>query len=387
MPQYRIDKTMTVIHNHTGVPHFWFEKSGAANEPLDVLVVRATFDFANHGEAITLADTQTLIAFSDAFAGPVQTSPLRAVVTDDGDLLPYKPGTDVLVLGCAKAPDLQPHAEWLAGIQIGPVRKLLKLCGPRHWRKGAEGWQLADAEQVTNVPLDYRLAYGGYVHIPAELMPDAQVGSVKHAGNPAGCGWLPDSAALATLPEAAREYVSGWVDSLTVLQAPQIVAPDVPLSTPFDDIEAQGLAPLARWWAPRVALQGSYDDAWRATRYPLLPADFDAHYYQSAGPDRVAKPHLHGNEVATLIGLLHEYTCMRLPGWRIIAAVQCASGEHSVCLPVLDTVRFDLDSLKVTLVWRAHFERDDPVAEIAIAATAQGIVKDAPAGHLQQADA
>jgi hypothetical protein len=376
---------MTVIHNHTGVPHFWFEKSGPTGEPLDVLVVRATFDFACDGNAVTLAATQTPIAFSDEFAGPVERVPLCTVVTHDGDLLPYKPGTDVLVQGSAQAPGMKPHTEWQAGIQIGPVRKLLRLHGPRQWRKSAQGWHLGQAEPVDRVPLDYRRAFGGFVHVPAELMPNGQAGAIQHDSNPAGCGWLPDIAALEHLPKAARDYVNGWLESLTTLPAPQIVAADTPLTAPQQNAEAQGLGPLARWWAPRVTLQGTYDDTWRATRYPLLPADFDARYYQNAAPDGVAVPHLRGDEMATMVGLLPEYTRMQLPGWRIIAAVEHTSGECSVSFPLLDTVRFDLDRRQVTQVWRAHFERGNAVAEISLAATTQDIITDVPAPETQQA--
>jgi hypothetical protein len=365
---------MTVINNHTGVPHFWFEKSGATDQPLDVLVVRATFDFASEGETMTLADTQTPIGFSDEFDGPAETSPLRAVVAEDGDLLPYKPGTDVLVLGHAQAPGAAPHTDWLAGIRVGPVRKMLHLHGPRQWHKNWLGWKVGAATPVTRVPLDYRLAYGGCIDIPAHLSPDGEPDTLKHDSNPAGCGWLPDSKALKQLAKPARQYVSKWLESQTTLQAPQILAVDSPLSHPEQNTAPQGLGPLARWWAPRVALQGSYDDAWRANRYPLLPNDFDAHYYQSAAPDMVAKPHLAGDEIATLIGLLSTNVHMRLPGWRIIAAVKHTSGEHTVSLPLLDTVRFDLDSQQASLVWRVHFDRSNPIAEISLAATTQEII-------------
>jgi hypothetical protein len=78
---------------------------------------------------------------------------------------------------------------------------------------------------------------------------------------------------------------------------------------------------------------------------------------------------------------------MQLPGWRIIAAVEHTSGECSVSLPLLDTVRFDLDRRQVTQVWRTHFEHGNPVAEISLAATTQAIVTDVPAPETQQAGA
>ena len=87
----------------------------------------------------------------------------------------------------------------------------------------------------------------------------------------------------------------------------------------------------------------------------------------------MATPYLQGNESITLVGLLKERVEMELPGWKIIAAVQHTSGEHTVSLPVLDTVRFDVDAQQVHLVWRVHFARDNPVQEISLAATTQSI--------------
>ena len=118
---------MTTINNHTGVPHFWFEKSGPEGAPLDILIVRATFGFATDGKAVTLAQLQSPINLGDTFAGSVETNPLHAVVIEDGDLLPYKPGTDILVLGHAHAPNKQAQTDWLAGIRVGNLKKMLHL--------------------------------------------------------------------------------------------------------------------------------------------------------------------------------------------------------------------------------------------------------------------
>ncbi len=357
------------IVNQTGVPHFWCEKAGPEGETLDVLIIRATFDLASNGNAMTLAKVQMPVVFGDSFAGPVQSNPLHAIVAEDGDLLPYKPGTDLIVFGHAQAPEGRRHLEWLAGLRVGTVRKMLRLHGPRQFRKSWLGWRLGPATPVASVALDYRLSYGGCIDIPAELTQDGEADAVKHAGNPAGCGWLPNKEMLQHLSKPARRHVDAWIAAQKTLQAPQIEAATVPIKHPHQHVAAQGLGPLARWWMPRVAYQGSYDDEWRQSRYPLLPADFDSRYYQSAHPDLIAIPHLRGDETVSLVGMLPERAEMRLPGWQILAAVRYASGEHSITLPVLDTVRFDLDRRQASLVWRAHFRRDDAAVEISLGAT------------------
>lgn len=367
---------MATIDNRTGAPHFWFEQTGREGERLDVLVVRATFDFAANGDLMTFAKQQTPIVFGDKFDGPVSSDPLRAVVQDDGDLLPYKPGTDILVSGHAVAPNGHAQPSWLASICVGQVKKELRLHGPRQFRKDFFGWRLDPSESVARVRLDYRAAFGGCFDVPNALTADGLPDAIKHPGNPAGCGWLPDPADYKTLSKPARQHIAKWIKGLTVLPAPQIEAASEPIKHPQRKVAAQGMGAIARWWEPRLGYQGTFDERWRTKRYPQLPENFDSRFYQSAHPDLIVSPHLDCDETVTLTGLLPQPQEMRLPGWRLIAVVKHVSGEQSVSLPLLDTVRFDLDAGQATLVWRTHFNFDDPVIEIALAGTTATIESD-----------
>lgn len=91
---------MGVIHieNHTGLPHLLYEKTTPAGVPMDILVIRGTFDFAQ-GLAMPLSADQSAIVLGDRFDGPIATFPLQAVIAEEGDLLLGKPGTDVLLQG------------------------------------------------------------------------------------------------------------------------------------------------------------------------------------------------------------------------------------------------------------------------------------------------
>ncbi|HEX8612627.1 MAG TPA: DUF2169 domain-containing protein [Telluria sp.] len=369
-----LNSPCATVTNHTGVPHLWFEQTGPEGERLDVLVVRATFDFACDGAVMTLAQTQKEIVLGDAFAGAKGSDVMRAVVVDDGDVLLYKPGTDVLVTGSASAPDGIAAKEWIAGIRVGALKKLLRLHGPRQFRKGVMGWKLGPAQPVTNVALDYRLAYGGCIDIPAELTDDKEADLIGHPRNPAGCGWLPSAGAYAHLPRRARAHVKEWISAQKNMAAPQIEDVVEAVGNPYANVAPQGFSATARWWSPRVELQGKYDDMWRATRYPLLPKEFDARFFQCASAGLVATPHLEGDETVTMLGLLPARTEMTLPGWKIIVAIKRASGADEISLPVLDTLRFDLDTGQASLVWRTHFDYDNPVVDVAIAATTAPIV-------------
>ena len=52
------------------------------------------------------------------------------------------------------------------------------------------------------------------------------------------------------------------------------------------DYPVVGLGAVGRWWQPRLALAGTYDDSWKQTRWPGLPEDFDFGYWNCAPEDQ-----------------------------------------------------------------------------------------------------
>lgn len=180
---------MSAIDNRTGFPHAWVEKSGPGGQVFDVLVVRGTFDFAEHSQRLILADTQTPIVYGDQYSGPAGDNPLRAVLRAEGNLALFKPATDVYLSGTAHAPDDAPQRTWTAALQIGPVQSLLRLHGPRRFKRRWGRWWLSRAEPVASVALDYRKAFGG--SFASEASDEATAEFTYKPDNPAGCGWLP----------------------------------------------------------------------------------------------------------------------------------------------------------------------------------------------------
>ncbi|NHZ38654.1 DUF2169 family type VI secretion system accessory protein [Massilia aquatica] len=366
------------IENHTGLPHFWFEQSGPEGQRLDVLVVRGTFNFASGGSPLTLARHQSEIAYGDQFDGALESEVMRAIIANDGDLVPYKPGTDILVYGHASAPGGKPHASWIAGLRVGPCQQFVRLHGPRSFRRGIFGWSVTSPKAVTRIKMDFRLAYGGCVDVPANLTSDGQADWVRLPSNPAGRGWLPDSQSYAHLPSKARRFVAKWVRDQHEIPAPQIEDALTPVRTPFCNVPARGLGPIARWWQPRIAYQGKYDETVLKSGMARLPVNFDTRFFQSANAMMVATPHLVGDENISFVGLLADKTDMRLPGWKIIAVTTHASGACNITFPLLDTLRLDLDRTLVSLVWRAHFSYNDPVINVVVGATTAAIVNTEP---------
>lgn len=361
-----VDSICAEITNSTGLPHMWYQQSGPEGERQDVLVLRGTFDFGVDGRTMKLAEVQRPIVYGDATDSRVPGDLIRSVIVDDGDLVPYKPCTDILVTGCASAPDSKPTKNWVAAIRVGNIKKALRLHGPREFKHSAMGWTVGATTPVTSVPLDYRLAFGGCIDVPAELTTDGEPDWVRLRSNPAGSGWLPRPENFGKLAKSARSHVEKWIQSQKVLAAPQIEDAFVPVRNPYSNAAPAGMAAIARWWAPRVGLQGKFDDEWRRVRYPLLPKDFSARYFQCASAGLVASPHLAGDETVTMVGLLPQRREMQLPCWEIIVGVIRASGDVSLYLALLDTVRFDLSRHQASLVWRIPFGYDDPVVDVAI---------------------
>lgn len=99
---------------------------------------------------------------------------------------------------------------------------------------------------------------------------------------------------------------------------------------------------------------GTYDEAWRANRHPLLPEDFDSRFWQCAPEDQIARPFLRGDEAYTLTHLHPDYPRAhgRLPGLGL--AVRKDDGEWLRLN--LDGVQFDWrqDAL-LLLTWRVRF--------------------------------
>lgn len=374
---------MTQVANHSGLRHAWFKKSGPGGALHDVLAVRGTFDFAGEGEIVTLSRQQEPIMDGDEFDGPVDEHPLKATLKRVGDRVLYKPRTDIHVVGAAKSKHGALLREWLAGVQVGSVRKLVRLRGPHRFERFMGRWRQTPHTATDTVPLDYRLAFGGTFDL-SELDPCAVKSGAAtplyKADNPVGCGWLPSDKQLGALPKPERRQYKALLGKLKALDAPQIEDPSHPVNNPFQTLPSQGLGPVARWWEPRVTYQGTLDQAWLEQRYPAWPDDFDPRFYQSAHADLIAPGHLIGDEPVGLMGLLPEGILrQRLPGLAPLVVVTHVSGHMAVITPVFDTLTIDLDARQMTLVWRATFDRVDPVDTLTLGATQIAGLNDSPA--------
>ena len=319
--------------NHTPFPMLVFESHTVDDEPFHVVVSRMTLRLED-GRVLRLAREQTPLQLAEVFRGePGASSPVF-----ESDLAPYKPFTDVTVVGDACAPGGEALPSWETLVRVGPVAKRLRVTGPRGWERDGDRWRLTDPTPVDRVPLCYELAHGGVVRRGDRAETCAR--------NPVGVG-----------------FATPWsVEDVDRFEAPRIESADAPLSDPFAEPAPVGYGPIGRAWEPRLSLAGTYDDAWVKSTWPVLPKDFRSEYWNGAHPDLTVRGLLRSDAEIELVGLLPDgpLRC-RLPGHGMFTLLRYESGEIEMRPMELDTVVIDLAERLVYVTSRAVVRQEPAV--------------------------
>ncbi|MSP24432.1 MAG: DUF2169 domain-containing protein [Myxococcales bacterium] len=224
------------------------------------------------------------------------------------DFAPFKPLCDVMMVGHA-----YPHGHAsvaLVQLVFGSLRRAIAAVGEREWSGGVP----SSPRPFERMPLRFERSYGG----------------AGIADNPLGL-W------------ATRPPNLEWSDHLA--------------RTRNDRGRPACFGPVSELWSPRSNGLGSYGHAWKSERWPYFPADFDWHHFNAALPE-LRIPYPRGDERFDLAGVRSERTTVsgRLPGLRPRAIALLAESQWRDVPMLLDTVWFDADLLKVSLVWRGAVE-------------------------------
>lgn len=326
------------FQNQTPFMPLVFESQDVEDRRHHVIVLKGAYEIV-HGQRLKLAPKPKPLTMADEYYGdPTKTSLKR-----ESDLAPFKPRADIhFVDPVARAPGGKASPRWQVKVQVGPVQKTLQVTGPRQWeRKSFAGWKLTEPTPVTEVPLRYENAFGGFWQHKDE--------NGVWEENPLGKGFVNPK----------------YLDAKQPVPAPQIEAPNEPITELGKTHKPQGLGPLARAWQPRRGKAGTFDDAWLKDRWPNLPRDFSFDHYNSSHPDLIAPSHFRGDEAVVLEGLSPEGPLtFRLPGHRVLVALENSAGAILPAEMFLDTVEIDAGRRECSLVWRMRLPKELPLRAV-----------------------
>jgi hypothetical protein len=292
-----------------------------------VVVVKATYVFPERGDEPVLAEVQEPLVYADEYHG----DPGLSSIASPYDFAPEKPLAEFILTGSAVAPGGRPVTELLVGVGVeGLMAKTIRVTGDRTWREGLLGVLASEPVPFTRLPLVYERAFGGVLE-----------GERAHRENLVGVG-------LSSL--GSREAAVGK-------PLPNLEHPDRRLSAFRDITPTTCFAPVSPAWLPRAAFAGTYDQEWLDQRFPLLPTDFDPHFFQSAPADQQVSQ-LRGGERVTLVNLTQEgRLSFLLPRLEMPVVLLFADRPDEPHEARLDTVHIDTDTRRLFMVWRLKARR------------------------------
>jgi len=196
------------------------------------------------------------------------------------DLVPFKPLADIVVVGKAYTPNKQPQQILDVGLQVGRVKKILKVFGDRHWHQVEEEGEFEISEPLpfTSMDIKYENSFGGY-DLENEINCDQNI---------VGCGCI----------------VEASLQNNELRRVPNIEDPQDLYESWESRPDPVGLGFYANNWEPRIQYLGRYDPDEIKEGEPLgLPKNFSDRFYNSAYPDLQVKGYLKGDEKVELVNL------------------------------------------------------------------------------------
>ena len=291
-----------------------------------IVAVKASFVIGKDGRQ-SLDAEQSEVSLVPKFRGSPEASSLLC----ESDLVHKKARTDVIVQGHAVSPDANPAASVDVRLKVATIDKTLRVYGDRIIKRGFLGLRLSGPEPFTRMPITYERAFGG-----TDQKDENPKRHRWEPRNPVGVGF-----------GTQRGHVVGML-------APNIEDPRRPYHS-WRRGKPAGFGPTARHWLPRVNLAGTYDKHWEETRKPLLPSDFDEHFYQCAPEDQQVNGFLKGGEVVELSNMTPDgHLTFRLPRVTFGMTTHFYDGTQDQHRAVLHTLILQPDKLGFQMVWHSQ---------------------------------
>lgn len=290
-----------------------------------VVVVKGTFIVGDDGKAI-LAEEQAPLVYADEHYGDPGTTAIKY----ECDFAPFKPQTDILINGHAYAPTGKPIKNMTVALEVGRVKKEVRVIGDRQWRRAFFWLRPSSPTSFLKMPLTFDRAFGGSDHTHGN--PKKQGSEMR---NLVGIGFHKNSTSKAIrdtpLPnlENPRSLIHKWSHT----PAPA------------------GFGTVGRGWHPRIQFAGTYDDRWLQERFPFLPDNFDYQYFQSAPADQQF-PHLAGGEVIRCTGMTSKGSWMFIVPTVQVPIMYKFRDREVDGKSKLDTLMIEPDLGRIMITWR-----------------------------------
>jgi hypothetical protein len=322
------------VFNATPYVFLPFDSSSDPAQSMLTLVVKGTFKLQPGEAAVAVGQKQQQPPRGD----DIYMDDIGRSLRYASDLAPTKVRGEVTVNAVCHVTDGRPRAACDVSIELGAIRKRLRVTGNRAW--------VTEPHVVMTRPLAF------------ERMPmrwERAFGGLSLQVNPLGRGG-----------EAEPDEAGG-----SIWRLPNVEYLDKLVTRPEDRPPPAGFGPISPMWQPRLKRQGTRDQRWAAFRAPLAPKDFDPLCHNAAPEDQqLPKGYFRGDEALVVAGLHPHLAVYRtaLPGKRLRlfllmarpAEGEAPEGAESEGVPArfvevqmnLDTVHVDMEAEALVLLWR-----------------------------------
>lgn len=299
-------------------------------------IAKATFELGS--KSPQLAAVQSPLVAADEFWGdPQQTSLKRAA-----EVGLSKPGTDILLLGHAYAPNGSGSVGEVR-LNVGHQQKTVSVFGNRIWDSGLFGLKISPPELFQKLPLKYELSFGG-----TDRDPEDPSRAEFEPRNPVGRGLLPKKSRL---PKKGQPL-------------PNFEDPTHLIKGASDRPAPAGFGPICAHWEPRKSFAGTYDAVWQKKRAPYLPKDFNRKFHQTAPPDLISPSPLKGGEPVEIAGAAPGAPMQFSLPLCTVEMVFHLDGQPTTTRAEMDMVCFEPDEHRMTIVWRASHVVDKKLPKL-----------------------
>jgi hypothetical protein len=288
-----------------------------------VVILKATFEVPLP-EKVRLADEPSEVRLVDVLRDEAKKDDPRAAARWPSDVCLEKRGTDVVVVGDAVA--RKPVLAVDVGVQVKDRTVPIRVHGVREYFRYLFEVAISAAVPFERMPIEWERAYGGATDDWTQV----------ESRNPAGIG------------------VAKSDGQLVGKLAPQIEHPALPHKKAKDKHPPVGLGPLLPHWSPRRERAGTFDDKWKATRMPLMPADFDVRHNNVAHPSLVFDTPLAAGDAVSVLGMSHELFAFKVPKVPVVLRARYDQ-KTDEARPGIDTLLVEPGKGRFEVVMRRAF--------------------------------